>query len=219
MKNKPQAYIDGEVEFYDCRIQLNQNVLIPRQESEILILYTLERLKTSTGGVLLDLCTGSGCLGLAIKKARPDIHVILSDISPLALECAKKNAALNSLDVEILCGDLLEPLEERKIDYLLCNPPYVTDAEYKDLEPSVRDFEPKIALVGGPEGLDFYSALSQKLPMHLNNGAKVFFEIGKDQGEKVSALFSAPIWSRREVIKDWSSHDRFVFLEFKDIPK
>jgi release factor glutamine methyltransferase len=213
MKNKPKAYIDGEVEFYDCRIQLNQNVLIPRQESEILILYALERLKTCSGGVLLDLCTGSGCLGLAIKKARPDIHVILSDISPLALECAKKNAVLNQLDVEILCGDLLAPLADRKIDYLICNPPYVADDEYDGLDSSVRDFEPKLALIGGPEGLDFYSALSKTLPPHLNKGARVFFEIGKDQGKKVYDLFSDPIWTKKEIIKDWASHDRFLFLQ------
>ena len=117
MKNKPRAYIEGEVEFYNCKISLNQNVLIPRQESEILVFYALQRLKDCKGGVLLDLCTGSGCLGLAIKKARPDIQVILSDISPLALEVAKKNGVVNELDVEYLEGDLLAPLGDRKIDY------------------------------------------------------------------------------------------------------
>ncbi len=211
--NKPQAYIDGEVEFYKCRILLNQNVLIPRQESEILVFYALERLKNSKGGTLLDLCTGSGCLGLAIKKARPDIHVILSDISPLALECAKKNAELNQLDVEILEGDMLEPLGNKVIDYLICNPPYVTEEEYKHLESSVKDFEPKLALVGGVNGLDFYSILSKTVKPHINVGGKIFFEIGKDQGEKVVQLFSDPCWKKKEIVKDWSGHDRFVFLE------
>jgi release factor glutamine methyltransferase len=213
MSNKPRAYIDGEVEFYKCRIFLNQNVLIPRQESEILVFYALERLKNCKGGTLLDLCTGSGCLGLAIKKARPDIHVILSDISPLALECAKKNALLNQLDVEILQGDMLEPLGNRVVDYLICNPPYVTDEEYEYLESSVKDFEPKLALVGGPEGLDFYSHLSKTVKPHINVGGKIFFEIGKDQGQKVVELFSDPYWKKKEIIKDWSGHDRFVFLE------
>ncbi len=209
----PEAYRLGEVEFYNCRIQLNQNVLIPRQESEILVLYALERLKGHKGGTLLDLCTGSGCLGLAIKKARPDIHVILSDISPLALECAKKNAKLNSLDIECLEGDLLLPLGNKSIDYLICNPPYISDSEYEYLDGSVKDYEPKLALVGGIEGLDFYSRLSISLKGHINEGGKVFFEIGKDQGKKVVDLFSDPFWKRKEVIKDWAGHDRFVFLE------
>ena len=213
MKNKPRAYIEGEVEFYNCKISLNQNVLIPRQESEILVFYALQRLKDCKGGVLLDLCTGSGCLGLAIKKARPDIQVILSDISPLALEVAKKNGVVNELDVEYLEGDLLAPLGDRKIDYLICNPPYVTDFEYEHLDSSVRDYEPKLALVGGNEGLDFYSALSKTLHAYINIGGKVFFEIGKDQGLKVIDLFSDPFWRKKEIIKDWAGHDRFVFLE------
>ncbi len=203
----------NEVEFYRCRILLNQNVLIPRQESEILVFYALERLKARQGGILLDLCTGSGCLGLAVKKARPDIQVILSDISPLALEVAKKNGALNKLDVEYLEGNLLEPLGDRKIDYLICNPPYVTDSEYEHLDSSVRDYEPKLALVGGVEGLDFYSALSIGLKRHMNKSGKVFFEIGKDQGKKVIDLFNDPFWKNGEIIKDWAGHDRFIFLE------
>ena len=213
VKNKPRAYIVGEVEFYNCKISLNQNVLIPRQESEILVFYALQRLKDCKGGVLLDLCTGSGCLGLAIKKARPDIQVILSDISPLALEVAKKNGVVNELDVEYLEGDLLAPLGHQKIDYLICNPPYVTDFEYEHLDSSVRDYEPKLALVGGNEGLDFYSALSKTLHAYINIGGKVFFEIGKDQGLKVIDLFSDPFWRKKEIIRDWAGHDRFVFLE------
>ncbi len=213
VKNKPRAYIVGEVEFYNCKISLNQNVLIPRQESEILVFYALQRLNDCKGGVLLDLCTGSGCLGLAIKKARPDIQVILSDISPLALEVAKKNGVVNELDVEYLEGDLLAPLGHQKIDYLICNPPYVTDFEYEHLDSSVRDYEPKLALVGGNEGLDFYSALSKTLHAYINIGGKVFFEIGKDQGLKVIDLFSDPFWRKKEIIRDWAGHDRFVFLE------
>ena len=213
MDKIPEAYKVGEVEFYNCRITLNQNVLIPRQESEILILYALERLKGSQGSILLDLCTGSGCLGLAIKKARPDLRVILSDISPLALEVARKNAEINHLDVEFLEGDLLSPLRGQKIDFLICNPPYVTESEYEVLESSVKDYEPKLALVGGADGLDFYRALSKSLEEHLNSGGKVFFEIGKDQGKQVASLFSGPFWQKKEILKDWAGHDRFIFLE------
>ena len=213
MDKRPEAYRLGEVEFYNCRILLNQNVLIPRQESEILVLHALERLKGHKGGTLLDLCTGSGCLGLAIKKARPDLHVILSDISSPALECAKNNAQLNLLDVEFLEGDLLAPLGSRSIDFLICNPPYISESEYENLDSSVKDYEPKVALVAGIYGLDFYSRLSISLKEHINKGGKVFFEIGKDQGQQALNLFSDPFWKKKEVIKDWAGHDRFVFLE------
>ncbi|MBM3184496.1 MAG: peptide chain release factor N(5)-glutamine methyltransferase, partial [Chlamydiae bacterium] len=183
---------------------------MPRQETEILAFYMLERLKGCKGGIVLDLCTGSGCLGLSIKKNRPDMHVILSDISPLALACARKNAALNGLEVEILEGDLLGPLGDRKVDYVVCNPPYVSDEEYEYLDSSVRDYEPKIALVGGREGLDFYARLSKDLKKHLNLGGKVFLEIGKDQGAGVMRLFAD--WDKKEVLKDFAGHDRFFFL-------
>ena len=205
----------NELEFYRCRIQYDERVLMPRQESEVMVFYVLERMKNCPGGVFLDLCTGSGCLGLAIKKARPDMQVILLDISLDALTVAKHNAHLNHLDVEILQGYLLEPLGGRKVDYVICNPPYVSDEEYEHLDRSVRDYEPKLALVGGKEGLDFYSTLSKTLKSHIKDGGKIFFEIGKDQGGKVLELFSDPCWCNQEVIKDWAGHDRFVFLESK----
>jgi release factor glutamine methyltransferase len=213
MNHKPLAYIEGEVEFYHNKIKLNQNVLIPRQESEILIFYALERLKNVSEGTLLDLCTGSGCLGLAIKKAKPLYHVILSDISPKALEVAKENATLNGLDVEVLQGDLFESVKGRKFDFLVCNPPYVTEDEYEVLEPSVKDFEPKLALVAKDNGLYFYKKIAEEIPSFLNSGGLIFFEIGKDQGQGVMSFFDNPRWKKKEVIKDWAGHDRFVFIE------
>jgi release factor glutamine methyltransferase len=213
MNHKPLAYIEGEVEFYHSRIKLNQNVLIPRQESEILVFYALERLKNRKSGTLLDLCTGSGCLGIAFKKARSDMKVILSDISSEALKVARSNVILNGLDIEVLEGDFLSTIAQRKIDYLVCNPPYVTEDEYEVLDPSVKDFEPKLALVAKDNGLYFYKKLAEELPSYLNSDGMVFLEIGKDQGPTVMGLFSGAFWKKRELIKDWAGHDRFVFLE------
>ena len=122
-----------------------------------------------------DICCGSGCLGIGLKKAHPHLDVTLSDLSAEALALAKKNADLNELSVNFLSGDLLAPFAGKKADLVLCNPPYVTEEEYASLDPEVKNYEPKMALLGG---LTFYQRLSQELPKYLNPGAKIFLEIG-----------------------------------------
>ena len=213
-KGEPLAYILGYVNFYDCHIQVNSDVLIPRLESEILIELLLKRIEKKEK-VLLDLCSGSGCLGIAIKKQNPDLEVVLSDISPKCVELAKQNAKANDVDVTILQGDLLSSLENKKIDYLVCNPPYVSESEYLALEKSVKTYEPKLALTGGCDGLDFYRRVEREVKGYLNDKAKVFFEIGSLQGSSLNQIFSDPVWRHKEILKDWSGHDRFFFLEFQ----
>ena len=207
----PRAYVEGEVEFYDCQISVTPDVLIPRQETEILVDLVLKKLGK---GTLLDLCSGSGCIGLSIKKHLPDLDVVLSDISQKAIDLARKNAEKNNLDVSFFVGDLFNSLTEKKFDYLVCNPPYISEEEYIKLEPSVKDYEPKQALVGGDDGLLFYRRLETEMPNFLSGGAKVFFEIGYTQGKALLEIFSNPIWNNQEVLKDWAGHDRFFFLEF-----
>lgn len=216
-KGEPEAYIRGKVEFYGCEISVTPAVLIPRQETEILADKIIKELKgvSLKGRRFLDLCTGSGCLGLAVKKACPELDVILSDISEEALNVAKNNACLNQLSVEFLLGDLLSPLKKERVDYVVCNPPYISQAEYDVLSREVRDFEPKTALLGGVDGLAFYRRLKEELPLHLVPGGKVWLEIGAAQGAAVLALFSAPIWKRVRLEKDWSSLDRFISLEME----
>lgn len=207
---EPLAHILGEVEFLDLNLKVTPDTLIPRQETEILadlIIKSLPEEKLS----VWDVCTGSGCLGLALKSSRPDCQVILSDISPKALAVAGENARLNELAVEIVEGDLLAPFEGKKCDVFICNPPYVTEEEYGSLEDEVRLYEPKRALVGG---LDFYERLSRELPVYLNPGAKLFFEIGTDQGEALLSIFHQSHWKQKRCEKDWAGHDRFFFLEF-----
>lgn len=202
-KNEPLQYIVGSVEFLGCTIKVDPRCLIPRQETEILADLIVKRVKS---GILWDVCTGSGCLGISIKKKRPDLTVVLSDISPDALALARENAKLNEVDVEILEGDLLEPFKGRKANYIVCNPPYIAESEYFTLDPSVRDFEPKGALVSGKVGTEYYSRLKRE----LDPNSTCFFEIGAGQGEAVKEIFKN---ERYELISDWAGHPRFFLLE------
>ncbi len=211
---EPWQYIVGEIDFFHCQISLKPGVLIPRQETEILVSKVLEKLP-ETPLEVWDICCGSGSIGIALKKARPKWDVTLSDISEEALAVARENTIKNGVSVELKQGDLLQPFRGRKADVVVCNPPYVTEEVYPTLDPSVRDFEPKLALVGGPTGLEFYERLARELPDFLNPHAKVFFEIGTGMGEKVLALFSAPYWISKVVEKDWADHTRFIFLEMQ----
>jgi release factor glutamine methyltransferase len=210
-EGEPAQYICGSVEFLDCQIRVTQDVLIPRPETEILV----DRVVKEISGPkeIWDLCTGSGCIGIAVKKKRPDCHVVLVDISSKALEIAQENGKANGVSVEILQGDLLTPLEGRRADVVVCNPPYIAEGEWAQLDPEVRHWEPKEALIGGKTGFEFYERLAIDLPRFLNRGAKVYFEIGRGMGEGVKRVFSGPLWKGQEVIQDWSSHDRYYILE------
>ncbi len=216
-KGEPLQYIRGFVDFCDCRIKVTPDVLIPRQETEILadkIIKDLEQTDCKDK-VLWDMCTGSGCLGIAIKKKIPDLQVILSDISARAIEIARLNAEYNKVNVDFVQGDLFDPFKSQTCDYLVSNPPYIALNEFSKLDIGVRDFEPKEALIGGNSGLEFYERFSRELPLFLKNGAKGWFELGTGQGNDVLALFSGSQWKNCRYERDWSGHDRFFFLEFE----
>ncbi len=211
-QGEPVEYILGKVDFYHCVLHVTPDVLIPRQETEIL----LDKIcKTpDLGKVIWDVCCGPGTLGIALKKARPELDVTLSDISPKALALAQKNAVLNQVEVNFLEGDLLFPFKGQKADVIICNPPYVSEAEYEELENEVKK-EPRLALVAENEGYAFYERLSKELPSYLNKGGKAFFEIGFAQGERIKSLFNSEIYKKKWVEKDFAGHDRFFFLEME----
>ncbi len=216
-QGEPVEYMTGEVLFYGCTIGVTPDVLIPRPETEILVDLACKELKSDffAGKTAWDLCTGSGCIGIAVKKACPSLAVTLSDISEKALEVASCNAMRNDVELKVICGDLLSAFKGQKSDIIFCNPPYVKSKEYLTLDPSVKNFEPEGALVGGEDGLDFYKRLKEQLPVFLNPHAKVYFEIGSDQGKVLQELFSEPRWKILRLEKDWAGHDRFFFLEFE----
>lgn len=214
-RGEPAQYIHGQVEFCNCTILVTPAVLIPRQETEILVEQIIQELSGQdlTGKTLWDVCCGSGYIGIALKKRFPALKVVLSDLSPEALEVARKNAALNSVEVTCLQGDLLKPFKGSQAHYLTCNPPYVAEGEFESLDASVKNFEPRMALIGGKTGLEFYERLATELPGLLFPGAKVWFEIGTGQGEAIQKLFNRSPWKYCAVKQDWAGHDRFFFLE------
>ena len=206
---EPTAYIAGKVTFADLNLLVTPAVLIPRPETEILVEKISQTLSRSdlTDKVLWDVCCGSGCIGLALKKRFPQLQVILSDISEQALEVARLNSEGSVL---LKQGDLFEPFEGMKCDFLVCNPPYVTESEYNHLAPEVLK-EPKLALVGGVDGLDFYRKIAENLKIYLYDPGMTWLEIGTGQGESVKQIFQTHGW-RCHFEKDWSGNDRFFFV-------
>lgn len=215
--HEPAAYIDGKVEFFDCVFDVSPDVLIPRQETEILAGKITEHLRSEPkeGLVLWDVCTGSGCLAVSLKKKFPFLHVFGSDFSSSALKMAVKNAERNEVEVGFLEGDLFDPYKSLRADYIVCNPPYISESEYQELEVDVREFEPRMALVGGKTGLEFYDRLAKELPSYLQPGGKVWLEVGGKQGDDVYHLFSDKVWKTKRLEKDWAGWDRFFFLEIE----
>ncbi len=211
-RKEPLGYLLGEVEFLSCSLTLNRDVFIPRHETEIFASMAIQEISDEPKE-LWDLCTGSGCLGIAVKKHRPEVRVTLSDISKQALVCAQTNAKNNGLKVVCMQSDLLSSFAGKKADYILCNPPYIAEHEYPYLESEIF-FEPKEAFIAPEEGLEFYRRLALDLPLVLLSGAKVFFEIGHDQSKAIEQIFDQSHWKRKRCMKDWAGKDRFFFLEF-----
>jgi len=210
LKNgEPLPYIIGTVPFFGCEIKVTPSVLIPRQETELLVAFILEETK-KTSGLLVDLCTGSGCIGIALKKAHPPFDLILVDNSPEALAIAKENCKENGVEATCLLGNFLDPLQGQKIDLLVCNPPYITADEYENLDKSVKNFEPKSALVAPNNGLFFYEKLAHELPSLMDSGSELYLEIGYQQGISVPLLFSGSDWVGAKCHLDLASHPRFV---------
>lgn len=214
---EPTQYIHGSVEFYDCIIDVSTDVLIPRQETELLVDKMVKVLEKEDlqGKTLWDVCCGSGCIGISLKKRFPELEIVLSDRSPFALEMADKNAKQNNVAVTLLLGDLFQPFAGKKTHYLVSNPPYVSEEEYKELAPEVRKYEPREALIAGANGLEFYERFAQELSHYLHPGGKAWFEIGAEQGESVKKLFESMACRHLVVEKDWSNQDRFFFLEIQ----
>lgn len=213
---EPLPYILGTVDFYHCEFIVDSSVLIPRPETEILVDLVVQEIQRYSEPLdVLDLCCGSGCIGISLKKAAPQTNVYSSDVSSSGLQIAKKNALHNDVDIIFSKGDLLQPFVNKKFDIIVCNPPYISIREYQKLDRSVKDFEPKKALVGGEDGLLFYQRLSNELPSSLKSGSQVFMEIGYNQGESVKQIFNQKHWKKATYKKDWSGNDRFFFLEYQ----
>lgn len=189
---EPLAYILGEWSFYGLDLYVDENVLIPRDDSCALAQLAIVEAALPPNARILDLCTGSGCIGLAVAADRKDTRVVLADISEPALAVARKNVERLNLAsrVQCVCCDALDmpPSELGKFHMIVSNPPYVTTAQMQTLERSVVDHEPQLALHGGVDGLQFYRAIVKNFRSALHVGGYLAFEHGEGQGDAVCAL-------------------------------
>ena len=207
LNGQPIQKVVGSIKLANIDINLDFNVLIPRLETEEFIYNILNKLKGNEK--ILDLCCGSGFIGLALKKAMPKLNITLSDIDDQAILQTIKNAKLNKLNVKIIKSDLFENITE-KFDVIICNPPYINIRNF--LNEEVTQHEPHIALFAKDKGLFFYKKIIMKLHKYLND-PKLFligFEIGEDQGLLVSQLLEQQKFNS-EIVKDISHKNRFIF--------
>ncbi|MGK5595432.1 MAG: peptide chain release factor N(5)-glutamine methyltransferase [Parachlamydiaceae bacterium] len=214
-RGEPLQYILGKVDFYHCALKVTPDVLIPRQETEILVDKVSEELKKwdLKDRSLLDLCCGSGCIGVSLKKRFPDLRVVATDVSCEALKVAKENCFQNQVEIELLEGDFLDAVRGELFDFVVCNPPYISEFDFDKLENSVREFEPRQALVAPERGLGFYKRFAKSGRAVVKKGGKVWFEIGYNQGSSIKEIFLQPCWKNLNLEKDWSGKDRFFSLE------
>ena len=209
-KNMPIAYIIGEKEFYGLSFFVNENVLIPRPDTELVVETVLDILKKSEGEkTVLDIGTGSGAIAVSVSKNAENAKVFATDISKKALEVARKNAEKNEAAVEFFAGDILsDTFPLNAYDIVVSNPPYIEKAAMDGLMPDVACYEPHLALCGGEDGLDFYRAIIKKCPRILKKGGKIVFEIGYNQGETINKLLSLGGFSDILVLKDLADNNR-----------
>lgn len=211
---EPVAYILGVREFYGLPIRVDARVLIPRPDTETLVEVALERTQSrSMFGNALDLCTGSGCVAVAFAHARRTWRVTGVDASPDALAVARDNAQRLGLvpGVRFVDGDLFEPLgADERFELVTANPPYIPDAEVAELEPGIRDFEPRLALAGGSDGLSVIRRIVAGAPRHLSTGGVLALEVGHDQAGPVSELLEQAGLSSIERRRDYGGHERVV---------
>lgn len=212
-KGEPFAYITGHVDFFGASLSIDNSVLIPRLETELLAEKIASALQKENlkGKVLWDLCTGSGALAISLKKKFPELLVFASDISRRALEKAKENALRNSVEVEFYEGDLFKPFEHKKCDFFVANPPYIDEKELQSLSHEVKAYEPHLALFAKRRGFEFYEKIAASLKNHLSPSGKAWLEMGKDQGEDLKRIFSD--FPSVIIAKDLSNHDRFLILK------
>ncbi len=209
----PLAYITGDGEFYGLTLEVRPGVLVPRQETEILVEQCIQRVGREDV-VIADIGVGSGAIAVAVAAKLPKARVYGTEVSPIALEVARANVAKHALAdrVALVYGDLCEPLVESglKFDAVLSNPPYIPSSEIDTLQPEVRDYEPREALDGGPDGLDVYRKLLPGARELLREDGFTAVEIGAGQYELVREIAERAGYGRVEVAPDLAGIDRVV---------
>lgn len=209
---EPVQYILGSADFMGLRFKVDDAVLIPRQDTETLVEAALIDLRQRPGQpALLDLCTGSGCVGLSLASLAPHARVTLSDLSPKALEIARANQRALGLKVDVRQGDLFAAVAGERFDVITANPPYIPSGELEGLQREVR-FEPRIALDGGADGLDFYRRIADGASGHLAPGGALFLEVGVGEAPAVLELLKNSLPAAQTgTVKDLNGVERVVY--------
>ena len=228
-RHEPIAYLTGKTEFYCLELQVSPDCVIPRPETELLVERAIEFLRAHTGRQLVcDLCTGSGCIAIALARNYPDASIIATDISDSALAIAAKNIEKHQVKdrIKLLCGDLFDPLvpqldveklvldSDRGFDLIVCNPPYVSAPEFEKLDRNVKDYEPKLALFAGVDGLDVYRRIIEKADPFLKPDAALMLEVGYRQGQAIRELLEkANCFAEITIEKDHHNNDRIAIAK------
>lgn len=209
---EPVQYILGSADFMGLRFRVDGAVLIPRQDTETLVEATLIELRQRPGRpALLDLCAGSGCVGLSLASLAPNARITLADVSHEALEIARANQKDLGVKVELRQGDLFNAVGRERFDIIASNPPYIPTSELSGLQQELR-FEPRIALDGGSDGLDFYRRIAEGAVDHLNPGGAIFLEVGINEAQPVLELVKARLpCAQAGTVKDLNGVERVVF--------
>ena len=219
---EPIAYLTGKIEFYCLEFQVSPDCMIPRPETELLVERAIEFLRSRNGKQLVcDLCTGCGCIAIALARNYPDASIIATDISDAALAVAAKNIEKHQLKdrIKLLCGDLFDPLvpqlDVEKFDLIVCNPPYVSAPEFEKLDRNIKDYEPRLALFAGVDGLDVYRRIIEKADSFLKPDAALMLEVGYRQGQAVRELLEkANCFAEISIEKDpHNNNDRIIIAK------
>ncbi|WP_298032836.1 peptide chain release factor N(5)-glutamine methyltransferase [uncultured Dysosmobacter sp.] len=215
LAGEPVAYLIGEWEFYGLPLDISPDVLIPRPDTEVLAEQAIGYVKTLGDCRVLDLCAGSGCIGLAVAAQAPQARAVLGEWSDAALKICRQNIRRNGLTGRVvpMQADARERPERSlgEFDCIVSNPPYIPRADIEALDPSVRDYEPRLALDGGEDGLDFYRSISEKWKAALVPGGRLYFEVGIGQADSVLRIMRSQGFGDIQIVKDLRGIPRVVF--------
>ena len=215
LAGEPLAYLIGEWSFCGMDLDIDENVLIPRVDTEVLAEQAIGFVKTLAEPRVLDLCAGSGCVGLAVAKFCPGSHVVLGELMEGALRVCRRNIRRTGLTAQVLPWQVNAldgpPPRFGEFDCIVSNPPYIPDGDIAGLDVSVRDYEPMTALKGGGDGLDFYRAISDKWRTALHPGSRLYFEVGIGQADDVLRIMRSQGFGDIEVVSDTAGIPRVVY--------
>ena len=209
IRREPLQYITGESRFCGYSFAVTPSVLIPRPETELLCEWAVEKIPVDASPRILDLCCGSGCIGITLKLRIPSSAVYMSDLSSAAADVARRNAERLSADVSVGTGDLFENIRDRNFDLIISNPPYIPENECSLLQEEVKK-EPLTALDGGNDGLDFYRRICREAPDYLRRGGILMFELGDGQHSAVGKMMEESGFQSVEIRKDFRQISRMI---------